>query len=123
MTLRSGLRALSVISDGAVRDIDEAIAYGFPIFSRAVTARTARGRIVEKGTNVPITIGEFEVQPGDYVIADGSAVVFIPADKIDAVLDVAEGIAAKEASMAKALLAGVAISEVMGGNYENMLKT
>lgn len=124
LTLGAKVRGVAgVISDGAVRDIDEAIAYGFPIFSRALTARTARGRIVEKGTNVPITIGDFEVNPGDYVIADGSAVVFVPAGKIDAVLEAAEAIAAKEAAMAKALLAGVPISEVMGGNYENMLKT
>jgi hypothetical protein len=39
------------------------------------------------------------------------------------VLDAAEAIAAKESAMAKALLAGAPISEVMGGNYENMLRT
>jgi 4-hydroxy-4-methyl-2-oxoglutarate aldolase len=38
------------------------------------------------------------------------------------VLDAAEAIAAREAAMAKALLAGTAPSAVMGGNYENLLK-
>ena len=28
---------------------------------------TARGRIVEKATNVPVTIGSLTVNPGDYV--------------------------------------------------------
>jgi regulator of RNase E activity RraA len=124
LTLGAKLRDIAgVISDGCVRDIDEAIAYQFPIFSRGVTALTARGRIVEKGVDVPVAIGSVEVHPGDYVIADGGAVVFIPAGDITRVLDAAEAIAAKEAAMAKALLAGTPISEVMGGHYEYMLRT
>jgi len=123
LTLGAKLHGVAgVISDGSVRDIDEAISYDFPIFARGLTARTARGRIVEKGTNVPVVIGDCEVKPGDFVIADGSAVVFVAAAEIERVLDTAEAIAAKEAAMAKALLAGAPISEVMGGNYENMLK-
>ncbi|MFO1401588.1 MAG: hypothetical protein U1F30_10340 [Steroidobacteraceae bacterium] len=39
-----------VVADGPVRDIDEARALGFPVFTRALTARTARGRVVELGT-------------------------------------------------------------------------
>jgi 4-hydroxy-4-methyl-2-oxoglutarate aldolase len=124
LTLGAKLRGIAgVISEGCVRDIDEAIAYEFPIFSRDVTALTARGRIVEAGVDVPITVGSVEVHPGDYVIADGSAVVFVPAADIGRVLGAAEAIAAKEAAMARALLSGTPISEVMGGNYENMLRT
>jgi hypothetical protein len=37
------------------------------------------------------------------------------------VLDAAEDIAAREAAMAKALLAGETVSDVMGASYENML--
>jgi 4-hydroxy-4-methyl-2-oxoglutarate aldolase len=124
LSLGAKLRGIAgVISEGCVRDIDEAITYGFPIFSRGVTALTARGRIVEKGFNVPISIGRVEVNAGDYVIADASAVAFIAVTDIERVLDVAEGIVAKEAAMAKALLAGTPVSEVMGGHYENMLRT
>lgn len=111
-----------VVADGPVRDIDEAIEMGFPVFARSTTARTARGRIVELGTDVPVTIGGVAVNPGDYVAADRSAVVFIAAADIERVLAAAEGIVAKEAAMAKDLLAGKPISQVMGANYENMLK-
>lgn len=124
LTLGAKVRGIAgVISDGLVRDIDEAIAYDFPIFSRGVTARTARGRIVEQGVNVPVSIGTTIVHTGDYVIADGSAVVFIVAADITRVLDAAETIVAKEAAMAKALLSGVPVGEVMGGNYEHMLRS
>lgn len=110
-----------VIADGPVRDIDEAIGMDFPVFSRALTSFTARGRVVEKGTNVPVQVGAVEVAPGDYVLADRSAVIFIAARDIDRVLQAAETIVAKEAAMAKAILAGRPIGEVMGGNYEHML--
>lgn len=111
-----------VVADGPVRDIDEAIAHDFPVFSRALTSFTARGRVVEKGTGVPVEIGGVTVQPGDYVVADRSAAIFIAQRDIERVLDTAEQIVAKEAAMAKSILAGTPIGQVMGGNYEHMLK-
>lgn len=124
LTLGAKLRGVAgVVCDGPVRDIDEARALGFPVFARTLTAKTARGRIVELGTNVPVTFETVTVAPGDYVIADRSAVIFIAATDIGHVLDVAETIAAKEASMAEALREGHPITKVMAGNYEHMLKT
>jgi len=123
LTLGAKLRGVAgVIADGPVRDIDEAKGYDFPVFARACTARTARGRVVELATNGPVEIGTVMVNPGDYVIADGSGVVFIKAEDIERVLEVAESIAAREAAMAEALRAGRPITEVMGANYEHMLK-
>lgn len=114
-------RVAGVIIDGPVRDLDEARTYGFPVYSRSVTARTARGRIAEAFTNQPVTVGDVHVAPGDYAIADASGVAFISSADIDRVLDAAEAIAAQEAAMAKALLEGLPMGEVMGGNYEHML--
>ena len=56
------------------------------------------------------------------MLADRSAVIFIAAAHIERVLDAAEAIVAKEAAMAKAILGGTPIGEVMGGNYEHMLE-
>jgi 4-hydroxy-4-methyl-2-oxoglutarate aldolase len=111
-----------VVADGPIRDIDEARSHDFPLFARACTARTARGRIVELTSNEPVTIGDVAVSAGDYVIADGSAVIFITPEHIDSVLKTAEAIAAREGAMAKALLAGQPITGVMGADYEHMLK-
>ena len=71
--------------------------------------------------NQPVTVGDVEVRAGDFVIADGSGIVFIRAEDIDRVLDAAEDIAGREAAMAKALLAGKPVTQVMGANYEHML--
>jgi regulator of RNase E activity RraA len=109
------------IVDGACRDVDEARERGYPIFARAAVPLTARGRAVEKAFNEPITIAGVAVRPGDLVIADGSGVVFVAAARAEEILQTAEAIAAREAEMTRAVLAGRPVSEVMGANYESML--
>lgn len=111
-----------VIVEGPVRDVDDSRRLDFPVFARTHTARTARGRIIEVATNEPITVGEVTVSPGDYVVADGSGVAFISQSEITRVLGAAEGIVAREEAMAAAIRAGTPISQVMGANYEQMLK-
>lgn len=111
-----------VIVDGPARDIDEAQSYGFPLFARSRTPHTARGRIVETGTNVPIIVSGVTVTPGDYVVADGTGIVFVTAGEIDAVLEAAEAIASRERAMVAALREGAPVTQVMGKSYETMLK-
>jgi regulator of RNase E activity RraA len=115
-------KVAGVIVEGPARDIDDCRKLDFPVFARTHTARTARGRIVETATNEPITVGDVTVRPGDYVVADGSAVVFVAQEDIARVLETAEAIAAREEAMAQALREGTPISVVMGTNYETMLK-
>ena len=69
-----------------------------------------------------LQVGDVPVAPGDYVVADRSAVIFIAAENIGRVLDAAERIVAREDEMAKHILSGQPIGSVMGGNYEHMLK-
>ena len=109
------------IIEGPARDIDEAIEIGFPIHARSATARTARGRIHEAETGGIIKVGAATVWDGDYVVADSSGVAFIPALRIEEVLQAAERIAAREAAMTRSVHDGVAVSSVMGGTYENLL--
>jgi 4-hydroxy-4-methyl-2-oxoglutarate aldolase len=111
-----------VIVEGPARDIDEATELGFPVYARSVTARTARGRIIEVATGQPVTIGDVTVADGDYVLADASAVTFIPSSQLERVVGEAEKIAAREGLMAKAARDGKPMSQVMGADYEQMLK-
>lgn len=123
LSLGAKLRGVAgAIVEGPTRDVDEAREYDFPVFARDHTSRTARGRIVETATNVPVTVGGVTVSPGDYVVADGSAVVFVGARDIERVLDAAEAIVERERAMAAALREGTPISQVMGRSYETMLK-
>src|SRR5947209_3045402 len=111
-----------VILDGSCRDVDDSRDVGFPVYARAATPMTARGRVVEASMGEPIRVGDLHVQSGDYVIADWSGVVFVSAAHAGDVISTAEMLAAREAQMAEAVRAGRSVVDVMGANYESMLK-
>lgn len=111
-----------VVIDGACRDIDESQEMALPLYGRGAVPITARGRVIEQDWNVSVTICGVAVTPGDLVIADGSGVVFIPANLAEQAIAIAETVVRKEQLMADAVRAGTPVSEVMGHNYETMLK-
>lgn len=110
-----------IVLNGVSRDIDEARTLGFPVFARGSTPKTARGRLHETATDVPVNLDGTTVKPGDYVLADGTGVVVVEEQHIDSVLSVAENIAARETAMVAALQQRVDVVEVLGADYENML--
>jgi 4-hydroxy-4-methyl-2-oxoglutarate aldolase len=111
-----------VIVDGSFRDIDEARELGLPIFALPPVPVTARGRVAEHDFNCPVTIAGIAVMPGDWLLADGSGVVFVPAARLAEVVAIAEDILARETLMARDIDGGTPIGDVMGANYEDMLK-
>jgi 4-hydroxy-4-methyl-2-oxoglutarate aldolase len=124
LSLGAKIRGVAgVICEGPARDIDESRQHDFPVYARDHTCTTARGRLIEVATNEPITVGMIAVTAGDYVLADASAVVFVRAVDISRVLDTAEKIVEKERLMADAIRSGTPIGQVMGADYESMLKS
>ncbi len=115
-------RLAGTIVEGPARDIDEAADLGYPVYARAQTARTARGRVHEAETGGPILLGEVTVNTGDWVCADSSGIAVVPADRIEQVLAAAERIAQREALMTERVRSGQPVSAVMGADYEHMLQ-
>jgi regulator of RNase E activity RraA len=101
------------VIDGACRDVDAIVDAGYPVWARAGVPVTARGRIAERATDVPISFGGIWVLPGDFVIADGSGVVFVPAARADEVLAAAERLADRQQRMVEAVRAGRSVVDVM----------
>jgi 4-hydroxy-4-methyl-2-oxoglutarate aldolase len=112
----------AVIADGLLRDVDEVRELEFPVFCRGFTALTARGRVHEAATEVPVRIGAVTVSPGDYVLADSSACVFIAPASVESVIEAATRILGREAEMIRRIAAGESASAVLGANYEHMLE-
>ncbi|MCD4534285.1 RraA family protein [Nocardioides sp. cx-169] len=102
-----------VVIDGACRDVDAITEAQFPVYARAGVPVTARGRIVERATDVPVSFGGVSVRPGDLVIADASGVVVVPADRADDVLAAAERLVARQEAMLAAVREGRSVVEVM----------
>jgi len=75
-----GIRGMVV--DGAGRDIDELEMLGWPIWTRAITARGTHTMFSERkdelSINVPIQCGGVPVNPGDFVVADTIGVTVVP---------------------------------------------
>lgn len=111
----------AVVVDGACRDVDEMEPLGLPVFARAPVAKTARRRFVEVATNIAVSVGGVAVAPGDLLLADGSGVAVLPADRALEVISEAERMAAQEAEMAARLRSGRPAAEVLGRRYETMM--
>jgi regulator of RNase E activity RraA len=112
-----------VIVDGAIRDVDAINETGLPVFSRSLTPKSARGRIHEQAVNVEVTIGGVAVNPGDFVIADGTGVVFLPAAIAADAIAAAEKIAVRDRQMIESVHEHQPVTEIMGRDYETMLDT
>lgn len=122
LTLVAHVRRVSgVVVDGALRDADEVDGRDVPVFARRVTPRSARGRSHERATGVPVTIDGVLVDPGAWVVADGSGVVFFSDRDAARIVSVAEEIAAAETQMGDELRRGTPGIHVLGAGYERLL--
>lgn len=96
---------------GSVRDVPELRQIGLPIYALgrcpagplAVTARSGAPRI-----------GEFQIQTGDYAFADDNGVVVVRSERMDAIFDVAEKIAATESTQAELVRQGISLRSQLG---------
>ena len=94
----------------------------FPVYARAATPMTARGRIVEASMGEPIRVGDLTCRARrlrDRRL-ERRGVRRRPT-RAEEVIATAEALAAREAQMADAVRAGKSVVEVMGANYESML--
>ena len=99
--------ARGAVIDGGVRDVDYIIRLGFPVFARYKTPRDINGRWRLVDHQVPITIGNVHIKPGDYVVGDRDGVLIIPQEIAGAVVAKAEEVVQTENLVRKAILQGI----------------
>ncbi len=66
-----------VIIDGAVRDVDDIVKLGFPVFAKKIVPNAGEPKGFGE-INVKIICGGVEVNPGDWIVADDNGVMVIP---------------------------------------------
>jgi len=94
-----------ILVDGAVRDLDELVEIGLPIWARFVRAQGATKGQVGK-LDVPVVIGGADIRPGDLVVMDCDGAMALPRDRVDEVLPLAIARAEREDAMRKRYGAG-----------------
>jgi regulator of RNase E activity RraA len=70
-----------LVAFGAVRDIDEILATGLPVWASIRTPVTGRARIEAVEINGPLDAAGVQVVPGDIVVADASGIAFVPTER------------------------------------------
>ena len=78
-----------LVTDGSVRDTDELINYGFPVFSFSTTPKQGPAAMQPWQANAVINCGGVVVRPGDAVVGDQDGVVVVPASVAAEVYDIA----------------------------------
>jgi 4-hydroxy-4-methyl-2-oxoglutarate aldolase len=102
-----------ILVDAAVRDLDELVAIGLPIWARFVRAQGASKGAVGK-LDVPVVVGGVGISPGDLVVMDCDGVLALPREQADEVLALALARGAKERVMRERYAAGELSYDVNG---------
>jgi 4-hydroxy-4-methyl-2-oxoglutarate aldolase len=76
--IHKALNCVGTVTDGSVRDLDEAKALGFHFFSGCVTVSHAYVHLVDIG--IPVKIGGLVLKSGDLIMGDKHGVISIPKD-------------------------------------------
>jgi 4-hydroxy-4-methyl-2-oxoglutarate aldolase len=100
---RRGAAALLV--DAAVRDVEELVALGLPIWARHVRIRGAGKELVGE-IDVPVEVGGQSIEPGDVVVLDADGAVVVPRGRVEEVLAAALQREEREARKRERLQAG-----------------
>ena len=114
--LRRGVAG--IVIDGLCRDSRTLASLDLPVYARGVapTACPARGVPV---VQVPISVGEVEVRPGDLVLGDDDGLVVGTEDEIGGVLDGAETIQRREEALRTMIAEGASLFDHL--NYDEHL--
>lgn len=75
-----------VLADGRIRDFDELSGYDFATYCRGEATRWGGDTVTPFQANVPVVVSGVGIFPGDYVYADSSGALAIPASQVGEVV-------------------------------------
>lgn len=114
MALACQLRGIAgMVINGSVRDSQQIVDLGFPLFCRGLNIRgTTKRDPGEVGAS--LSLGSAEVRRGDFVVADADAILIVPRDDAADAALAGEARVAKEAAMMDRLRAGETTLQILG---------
>jgi 4-hydroxy-4-methyl-2-oxoglutarate aldolase len=104
------------VIDGVFRDYDNILKMKYPIFSRGRTCTTGKDRLELQAVNTPVNVGGILVRPGDIIVGDDTAVLRVPFERADKVLEDAKGVEAAENRIIEAVKSGLNLKQAREQN-------
>ena len=101
------------VTNGAVRDIDELIDIGFPVFAAGVSVR-GNVKLHPGWIGIPVSVGGMIVRPGDIVIGDNDGLVVVAAEQAQEVSSRAVTQQAKENEIMQRIRSGEPLGRIFG---------
>ena len=113
-TYAAVLKGISgLIVDGGVRDREEILEFGLPVFATHVVPTPGKTRLKVEAIGEPVICGGVRVAPGDVIVADGSGVVVLPAGRAEEIAALAAGYAEDDRRAMADLEAGMSFREAL----------
>jgi 4-hydroxy-4-methyl-2-oxoglutarate aldolase len=106
-------RAAGILVDAAVRDVEELVELGLPIWTRFIRVKGATKLKIGE-LDVTVSVGGAQVSPSDILVLDADGAVCVKRDRAGEVLQAAEARLEKEAQLREKLLAGDLSYDVHG---------
>jgi regulator of RNase E activity RraA len=99
------------VINGVCRDTAEADEASYPLYARGRFMRTGKDRVQVQAVNLPVTLGDVRVEPGDIIIGDQDGVVVVPAKRSAEVFERALALHAAEETILRSTLSGATLAE------------
>jgi regulator of RNase E activity RraA len=95
----ANLRMAGIVADARLRDFAEVVEMGLAAWCRGETVRQGGDVVMPYAANVPVALSGVTVFPGDWIYADASGAVVVPAGDLREVLEEAARIEERDAEV------------------------
>lgn len=102
-----------LLVDGGVRDLEEMIAFEFPVFARHLVPTSGRRRLKVEAIGAPVEVDGVAVVAGDIIVADGSGAVCLPRAGAEEIVTRAEALQRDDQAAVAEIQRGLGFSEAM----------
>lgn len=103
-----------VLTNGAVRDIEQIRTIGLPVFAAGISVRGAY-RNDPGEQQVPVSVGGAAILPGDIIVGDADGVVVVPQRFFATIVATARARHLRETDIDAKLTAGASYLDITGG--------
>jgi 4-hydroxy-4-methyl-2-oxoglutarate aldolase len=103
-----------VVINGCVRDRDELVKIGFPVFATGLCIRGTSKSSAGGQLGQSLTVGRATVRPGDLIVGDADGVVALSAASVPQVVAAARSREEKERSIIESIRAGRTTVDLYG---------